>query len=226
MVKRFIFSVAIPTFVLCDKPQILEMFNSLSSSCCDCRQSPEGGFPFSPAHAYVGGFISPISKNFAAFSCSVWTQEGSDLLSMTRSPSGVIVVTERSSRESSWQMIGPANLSCVFANSHLTRFCYWCCRSVILGHPSSWRTQHTCPWWAPFRGWLRRSSRACPCLKPVTPSPSVWWVRSQTLWTQFHSHRRTPWVILRCNSLKEDQATPTILHNRIRMFEFMCAHSV
>lgn len=105
MVKCFIFSVAIPTFVLCDKPQILEMFCSLSSSCCDCRQSPEGGFPFSPAHrqsvcAYGGGFISAISKNFAAFSCSVWTQEGSDLLSMTRSPSAVIVVTERTWRDS------------------------------------------------------------------------------------------------------------------------------
>lgn len=33
-------------------------------------------------------------------------------------------------------------------------------------------------------------------------------------------------VILRCYSLKEVQATPTILHNRCRISEFMCVHSV
>lgn len=33
-------------------------------------------------------------------------------------------------------------------------------------------------------------------------------------------------IILRCDSLRKKQAAPTILHNRFRSFELMCAHSV
>lgn len=108
------------------------MFCCLSSSCCDRRQGPEGGSPFWPTHTdrvcalTLAAWFHRFQRIFAAFSCSVWTQEGSDLLSMTRSPAGVIVVTDRSSRESSWQMIGPANLSCVFC-----RQSFWFCDSVI-----------------------------------------------------------------------------------------------
>lgn len=59
---------------------ILELFYFLSSSCCDCRQSPEGGFTSWPAHSQSAVTLSGLW----AFSCSVWTQEGSDLLSMRR----------------------------------------------------------------------------------------------------------------------------------------------
>lgn len=223
MVKCFIFSVAIPAFVLCDKPQILEMFCSLSSSCCDCRQSPEGGFPFSPAHtrsvcACVGGLISPISKNFAAFSCSVWTQEGSDLLSMTRSPQRgdrgdweellwILMTDDWACRP--FLCVSPQSFDAILLL--MLQICDFGA-SKFLTHTTHMSLVGTFPWMAPEVIQSLPVSETCDTFSFGVVSKISNPVNAR--------------VTLICDNLKKKQATPTVLQSRFRIFEFMRAHTV
>lgn len=188
MVNCFLFSVAITTFVLCDELAVLRCSILCLSVVMTADKVLKVGF-----HPDLGVWLH-CQLNFTVFkvyelqfSCSVWTQEGSDLPSLTRSDwasAGWSWWPREASAKPQHVWLGllePANLFCGFATRHLSRFCYWCHRSVILEHRSFWRTQPTCPWWARSHGWPRRWSRVCPCLKPVTPSPLVWWVRFKTL---------------------------------------------
>lgn len=85
---------------------ILELFYFLSSSCCDCRQSPEGGFTSWPAHSQSVRLHCQVYEHLAAVcehkrAVTYWAwEEPADSLT------GVIMATWRSFNKPSWQMIG------------------------------------------------------------------------------------------------------------------------
>lgn len=93
-----------------------------------------------------------------------------------------------------WMMAMDTKINILIELQHLSRFPFHHVRSVILEHPSSWPTQHTCLWWARFRGWLRRWFRACLCRRLVTLSPMVWWVISRKR-VKWNSHEYTAFNI-------------------------------